>query len=861
RTASDTTQQSFRPNPINTSQGRTQIFTENATDHRQGIAKEMNAEMLLCEEILNFLRYLPEVQVSDEDVEQAVQFLKEKHVLLTRSDKILRFAGFKRTPSKSDKRTEKERFKPLVKIITEIGNFVKSKDRTPSCVLTQKCDNYNHTETVGGNFKIDAYLKLARSTVPEASDVPRPLADAAVPCEFKSFLKLRFQNRKQLLGHISFTMTDDPRRMHMYGITIEDSTMAVWYFSRGYSVKSPDFDFRQDYRLFIRIMLIFLLANKEKLGYDPTVKRRTDSDGKPCFIYQVDNRYFKTVRSIFESRRLCVTGRGTRVWQVVEVRSFENLEPIKGRSEMVLKDVWLNKGAMTEGQNLRAIFDELEKLSLVLQSGTELAILSEFDQEERQRLRDCLLQRTWGRYFLTKECDWQGYSSTGRGDGAEPNNQLFDAPPSDPIPASSSLTSETRHSTPRPTDPADRRLPQRPRSYGSKQQYRIVYQEICTPMHEVRPLSHVFTALEDCVFALQLMFLAGWVHRDISSGNVYLYTDKERQDQIRGILGDLEYAKRFSDTRCSLDPKTGTAYFMAVEIQTQQLIGTTISPENQKAKPTKKDMEDRVKMKQAVDNAAKTVTGVRHHFQHDMESVFWLLLWILLRRFPRDPKPAGLDDAILDVFQDTSTCPLTRAEIIKHDNFLENYLNCWLDDIHLRDLIPYLASFRDLLKNAYDERPKKMEDLADYANLYSLLCWMLGKCRDLMVKQPDLPLLLSWRSSPSPQPVNTPSPANPAVQVHERSKRKRASDGDKLPKNARSKVDHPTASRSDLQDGAIQCAKPDDPPSEESGSSSDDEDEENNTRLGSEESDPEESDSEESDESDDDEYVPEQDLQ
>ncbi|KAG9011451.1 hypothetical protein FRB90_007240 [Tulasnella sp. 427] len=619
-----------------------------------------------------------------------------------------------------------------------------------------------------------------------------------------------------------------------------------------------------DYRLFIRIMLIFLLANKEKLGYDPTVRRRSDSDGKPYFIYQVGNRYFKTVRSILESRRLCVTGRGTRVWQVVEVGSFENLEAIEGRPQMVLKDVWLNKGAMTESQNLRAIFDELEKLSRDLRSGTELAILSGFEEEERRRLRDCLLQRTWGRYFLTKECDWQGYSSTGRGDGAEPNNQLFDAPPSDPIPASSSLTSSTRRSTPRPTDPVGRRLPQRPRSYGSKQQYRVVYQEICTPVHEVRPLMDVFTALEDCVFALELMFLAGWVHRNISSGNVYLYTEKERQDEFRGILGDLEYAKRFSDTRCSLEPKTGTAYFMAVEIQTQQLIGTTISPENQKEKPSKKDMKDLVKMKQAVNNVVKTVAGVRYHFQHDMESVFWLLLWTLLGRFPRYPKPAGLDDAILAVFRDTNICPLTRAEIIRHENVLENYLKLWLDPIHLEDLIPYLGSIRDVLKNAYDHRPKKMDDLADYANLYSLLCWTLGECRNVLkLKQSDLPLLLPWSSSPSPEPTNALSPAKPAAQVRERSKRKRGSDGDKLPKSARSKVDHPTSSQSDPQDEAIQHETPAAPLSEESGPSEDDEDEEDDTQLssGDSESDPEESDSEESDESDDDEYVPEQDLQ
>ncbi|KAG9008146.1 hypothetical protein FRB90_009058 [Tulasnella sp. 427] len=94
-------------------------------------------------------------------------------------------------------------------------------------------------------------------------------------------------------------------------------------------------------------------------------------------------------------------------------------------------------------------------------------------------------------------------------------------------------------------------------------------------------------------------------------------------------------------------------------------------------------------------------------------------------------------------------------------------------------------------------------------------------------------------SSPGPEAVNTPSPSNPEAQAQDRSKRKRGTDGHELTKSARSKVDHPTSSRSDPPDEAIQCAKPAAPPSEESGSLEDNEDE-YDTRLSSEESDPEE---------------------
>ena len=42
--------------------------------------------------------------------------------------------------------------------------------------------------------------------------------------------------------------------------------------------------------------------------------------------------------------------------------------------------------------------------------------------------------------------------------------------------------------------------------------------------------------------ALLYLHEAGWVHRDISVGNLYLYLDPVRGEK-RGLIGDFEYAK------------------------------------------------------------------------------------------------------------------------------------------------------------------------------------------------------------------------------------------------------------------------------------------------------------------------------
>ncbi|KAL1738860.1 hypothetical protein HDZ31DRAFT_17103, partial [Schizophyllum fasciatum] len=102
--------------------------------------------------------------------------------------------------------------------------------------------------------------------------------------------------------------------------------------------------------------------------------------------------------------------------------------------------------------------------------------------------------------------------------------------------------------------------------------------------------------------ALQILFLICWVHRDVSSGNILLHGG-------HGKLGDLEYAKEFNLNvpHRSSDPKTGTAIFMAVEVSSGRVIYTP-----------RKTVTDGISAPRAADAPH---VPVRHHFQHDLESI------------------------------------------------------------------------------------------------------------------------------------------------------------------------------------------------------------------------------------------------
>ncbi len=86
--------------------------------------------------------------------------------------------------------------------------------------------------------------------------------------------------------------------------------------------------------------------------------------------------------------------------------------------------------------------------------------------------------------------------------------------------------------------------------------YRIVFRDVCKPLDKETSLSAIFHALSQTaigeyavlsllfarltlvVTALRAMHSAGWIHRDVSPGNILL------KDNNQTLLADLELAKR-----------------------------------------------------------------------------------------------------------------------------------------------------------------------------------------------------------------------------------------------------------------------------------------------------------------------------
>ncbi|KAF4623612.1 hypothetical protein D9613_001475 [Agrocybe pediades] len=470
------------------------------------------------------------------------------------------------------------------------------------------CHHRSIKSDIGGSKnKIDACFPPVECALPKSGVTESDASDTnelhtsiiPVVCEWKlrKSKKEKARNNSQVVSANVQIMNADARRMFSFGVTIEEDELRLWYFSRSHSAVSEAVNFAQNPAFLVNTFISFMFATEEEMGYDPTVTQHDDNQytyGIPPKQSGGKTRFFRTIKIISEYRSNNVTGRKARVWLVREVESNAKDAIVTG-PEYVLKDVWLEESALTEQQIQNDIFQSIEGFWAC--SPEKEAMQGIWDKH-----RKLVTSGGYKDFFLTIVADYEGRrSKLLPGDFTRRRGLLltndpygtWDATPAStptPTPANSKTTSNTRTldavSTPSTSKPAtkanirpscstDHTVPimpkvrDYPRDYARKKQYRLIFEEQCVPVGELPKLRDVVQVLHQTLTPLELLLCAGWVHRDISSGNILAY--RQQDGSWRAKVSDLEYAKKFppdpqATKAPSADPKTGTPYFMAHEI-------------------------------------------------------------------------------------------------------------------------------------------------------------------------------------------------------------------------------------------------------------------------------------------------------
>ncbi|KAG2008895.1 other/FunK1 protein kinase [Coprinopsis cinerea AmutBmut pab1-1] len=607
----------------------------------------------------------------------------------------------------------------LFNSLGKIGDYVlaalKDKGVTVNEYHLRMCPNTTITSGVDGcNHKIDACLT-------KNMEGPLSITDIIVAFEFKvacSNAKV-FENRGQLVSHVVHTMNDDARRLFMYGITIEDDLVSIWFFSRSHSAKATVFSMVERPDFLIRVLVSLFCATDEQLGLDPLVSLVGTKD----FLYRFppsetrdSTHYYLTIHSITEYRSLHLRGRSSRVWKVKRVYSAENHERMAGTTDMILKDLSLSTDTPTEahiqGELFKDIGDVLkdpnwrEREILRNCSKKDLDAMAEVLKDENSFMDffSCIAEHHTGVASLPVWAEgwrlpvvFEDPQVDIQADAA--NSKVRVQPPSRPVKASVDTASD-KGKAPIPAD-AILQQPLEPRH-----QFRAVYNHIYTPLHNIMTLGEAVDIIKGCVTVLRVMFCAGWVHRDISAGNI-LAARAGPTGPWQVKLADLEYAKRFPpDRKASVSVKSMTTNFMPCEVGTSMILLIVV--------------ELRSAERKALSKRSKKVI---HGFQHDLESIWWLLFWLISMRVD-EALPRG---HLEDIFQD-SVVSLPAVATVRRNFFTQEDRDGIHLNVEVRAGLPralqsqFLESLDDLrcdMVAEYHQRNREMkqQDIDSYSRI------------------------------------------------------------------------------------------------------------------------------------------------
>ncbi|KAH7098318.1 hypothetical protein BKA62DRAFT_832664 [Auriculariales sp. MPI-PUGE-AT-0066] len=432
----------------------------------------------------------------------------------------------------------------------------------------------------------------------KASKVPfsKFLNDKAALAEFKreDGKDAVLQNERQLLAGAALVMYSDPRRLWINSMTIEKNSTRFWQFNRGHIAVTTAFNLHDNPDHFIRYLLFVGFGTLAELGLDETVTAVWDDVTNTIqHIYKVDEVEYRIDEPLSTDGAYHILSHAPRVYTarklIKEMIDGERTTRLDN-NRVVLKDSWPFIGVPSETDVQTKITN---KLKLV-----DAEKMTNYATEVKQYLMD--IQVDWvveSKGILQKTPDPRLRDE--RDEADKPSDAT-----SHPMAHGSHQKSATRDEVRDFQGPTASTISQEPLKLTGRIHRRIVYNELCETVYEIKDFRTLCQCLIHVVEGLKLFRYAGFVHRDISDGNC-LWHPESRQ----GKIADLEYSKEYANLR-GHDPITGTPEFMAVEYQAASYLFLRSRGDDEKSESSI-TLEDGREM-------------FLFNYYHDLESVMWV---------------------------------------------------------------------------------------------------------------------------------------------------------------------------------------------------------------------------------------------
>ena len=375
----------------------------------------------------------------------------------------------------------------------------------------------------------------------------------------------------QLSRYMRNIFNAQPTRRFIHGFFLHGTTMELWVFDRSGPYSSGEFDIHEEPEMFIVAIVGYAMMSNEELGLDTFIEH----NGEDKLITFTDDttgkkKEFQLEQNPFFKQRATVC-RGTTCYRTSD-------------QETVVKFSWTSDKRPSEAKFL----------NIARERGvTGLASLL-----GHHKITSIKEQRS-GLEFPAA------------------HNFKKSSPPSSRAPPHFSITQRT--SKKRKSTIPDSTENKRPRltlnqegvatglvqdartvglydsgkeTFGNRLLGCLVISPAGRALRDFRTIQELVTALRDSIIAHSSLLMKGKIlHRDISENNIII-TDPKKANGFTGMLIDLDLAKDIGTAQTGARQQAGTVEFMAIQV----------------------------------------LRKVDHTYRHDLESFFYVLLWICARR-------------------------------------------------------------------------------------------------------------------------------------------------------------------------------------------------------------------------------------
>ncbi|KII84431.1 hypothetical protein PLICRDRAFT_365367 [Plicaturopsis crispa FD-325 SS-3] len=606
------------------------------------------------------------------------------------------------------------------------------------CLLSSSFDQEQTLELMLNPDQVPICSERKNNSRPDgALRLPGPLYlwnGIGVSKELKKFGGVHvYDNRRQVVWSMHHILRDDPTRRFTFAITTEDTQMRLWFCSRSVMVATKSFNFVTDLEKVIRIYSSFAFATKPELGWDPTIRVvpntnptrydidvHTDGEDKPVT--------YRNAQIIWDYGAESLHCRATRV--------FKTTDPATG-APVAVKDVWRDYDRPSEGANVDMIMGEIDrrggrfadfkKYFMQVERHGDVRINGQVDDTHQLIMRDTPVPPNHSWLPLIKP------------------SKLVDVAHGDrPMLDGLETTDRTRAQ--------NQQLEVRRRVH-----YRIVFAHVGTPIYQLPSLKDRCRVLIDSLKGLEALYRLGYLHRDVSTGNILCVRDAS--NNLIGKLSDLEYIMAIDSDNPARGVRTGTVDFMAVEVDRMAYIFRPQDVEKQdeiKIDPSDVDnwgnYEDEDKETTSEDERKEVEAlkeqirlAFRHNPIHDVESHWWIMAWNLFAHAPTSylPSPPTANSSVPAsestwhmgdqlvvsnrLFPGTIRAPYRREMFTK-----EVALDTTVLPAEIQPLVRHLVEAQDKLLSTYKlaEKPPTGIDESLYLRIHSSVIRIFKKIMD-----------------------------------------------------------------------------------------------------------------------------------